>query len=387
MTCWTKIENAVDDAANDALSKWASGEPVGPRLPKNLWKHIDAWRFGEYGWMSPVNLMITACWTKWLFPTQDVCRIWARSGGNEEIPGSYSIRRYDERITVPLVAKLDIVNQFCSGNSGMQGTRAVEKTRSARRIERNMRLEQQVRFDLLLFAEIMNDINDLSAEQARLAFQHFIQIGAKIAGDREKGLLALGEKKGKYGENYEPLILRALAEIKDPQFVKVVAAACLQVLAKSSVLLAGAELVGVEGKKTSANARSNEPGDLWLEINKTPVLACEVKDSTRKFGHEILSAVENRYRKNTTLQNYVMVTAADVAVEDGVLASKEWREKISRLKACGLSVQALTFQQLLGFLVIFAPIDAAYINLINEYLVKSPDLKSGIVEQWTSIIE
>ena len=387
MTDWAEIEEVVNKAAKEALHDCAAGNPAGPRLPAALRKRIEAWRFGQYGWTSPVNLMITACWTKWLIPKQDVCKIWAKSAGNEAIPGSYSIRTWDERITVPLVSKLGIYHQFCSNNSGMQGTRAIEKTRSAARLERNTRLEQRVLFDLSLFAEIMNDINDLSPQHARLAFQHFIQIGAKIADERKKGLLALREKKGKYGKNCEPLILRALEEIRDPQFVKIVAAACLQVLAKFSVVLAGAELKGVEGKKTGANARSNEPGDLWLELNKAPVLACEVKDSTKTFGHEILSAVEDRYAKNPSLEKYVMVTAADVAVEEGVLASEEWRAKIAELKDLGLSVQALTFQQLFGFLAIFAPIDATYIYLVNDYLAKSPDLKPDTVKQWASIIK
>jgi hypothetical protein len=386
MIDWEEIEEEVYRAARRALLSETIDEHR-EQLPKALLRRIGNWKFGGYGWTSPVNLMITACWTKWLLPSQDVCKIWAKNTANKLIPGGYSIRSYDERITVPLVSRLSIYHQFCSNNSGMQGTRAIEKTRSASRIERNMRLEQRVYFDLSLFAEIMNDINDLNPGQAKIAFQHFIAIGSKISKQRKLGLESLLAKNVNNQNDCVSVIHKALAEIGDPQFTVIVTAMCMKALAEHSTTLKGAKLKGIDGKKTGANARSNVPGDLWLEVDSLPVVACEVKDRSKTFGYEILSAVEDRYIKNPTLEKYLMVTGANIAIENRVLVSAEWTEKIAELNNQGLGVQVLTIRELIGFLSLLGPVDQTYIIGINTYLSKFADLKADTVAKWSNIIK
>ena len=351
-------------------------------VPKKLEKRIISWKYGAYGWTSPVNLMITACWVKWLFPSQDVCKIWAKDAGNNPIKGSYSIRSCDERITVPLVSRLGIYHNFCSNNSGMQGTRAIEKTRVATRLSRDTKLDQRVLFDLNLFVNIMNDINELDSDTAKSAFQYFLEIGLAIAEKRNQKLLKVRGYRPKATGDTTAVLHSALTDIKDPQFIKIVGAVCLKRLAQHSFLLREARILGIEGTKTGADARTRQPGDLWLEIKGKPVLGCEVKDSSKQFGFEILSAVEDRYTNNGTLRWYILLSASDRAVHERILFDPAWSERIAQIGRIGLRLLIYTFREFLALLSLLAPIDGKYIVEINECLSSSPDLKKDTIELW-----
>ena len=124
-------------------------------IPEKLLARLQGWEYGKYGHTSTVNLMITASWYKWLFPEQDVCKIWSRDHKKKVIEGGYGIRSVDEKYTVPLVNKTRIAEGFCSPNSGMQGSRAIEKMRGSLRIGRNTPIEQAVSFDMNLYFSIL----------------------------------------------------------------------------------------------------------------------------------------------------------------------------------------------------------------------------------------
>ena len=153
----SKIRNLLDEAYVRVADAVAKEESVGSDLPTILKRNIDAWNFGGYGWTSPVNLLMTAAWVKHVDAPQDVCLIWARNTEGP-IPGGFSIRSMDEKFTVPLVNKYTIFNQFCSNNSGMQGSRALEKSKlreAGTRIERDSELGQRVSFDIVLFQTLI----------------------------------------------------------------------------------------------------------------------------------------------------------------------------------------------------------------------------------------
>ena len=386
MKNWVEVEKRVARAAEESVRAYSLKKTFAGFIPKSLRARIDSWQFGHYGWTSPVNLMITACWIKWLYPSQDICKIWAKDAQNKPIPGSYSIRSFDERITVPLVSKLGVYYNFCSNNSGMQGTRAIEKTRVATRLNRNTKLDQRVLFDLSLFVNIMNDINDLRPNLAFRAFQYFIEIGCRKAGERKLKLEELKSQAYSKEGDIARAILTSLQEIKDPQFVKIIGVTLTSKLACYSNLFKGGQLFGAEGTKTGANARSKEPGDIWLEIKGEPILAVEVKDASKQFGFEILSAVEDRYNNNRHLAFYILLTAAESAVPEKVLSDKAWQTNIERLRRLGLKIHLTTFRNLLVLLSILGPIDASYIEAVNAYLSTSPDLKLNTLTQWKGII-
>ena len=163
------IEEKLDLIANNVEEE--SLEEIIENIPETLVSRINTWQFGSYGWTSPVNIMLTCAWYKWLNPLQDTCKIWAQDHQKNKIEGGFALRTLDEKYTVRIIAKLRIAKNFCSSNSGMQGTRAIEKMRGIGRIDRDTPLEQSVKFDMKLFQEILNDINECSSEEAKNVFK------------------------------------------------------------------------------------------------------------------------------------------------------------------------------------------------------------------------
>ena len=330
--------------------------------------------------------MITAAWTKWLDPSQDVCKIWARDAKNRPIIGSYSIRSYDEKITVNVVSKYDIYPNFCSRNSGMQGTRAIEKTRGASSLTRGLKIDQRVKFSLDLFVETMNLINSLSAQQAKAAFQYYIEKGFKIQQKRHAAREKLTAAARSSTKDPIGLMLRACDEIADPQFVKAAVATALQIWSKIAPALEGGILCGVDGMMTGADARSGEPGDLWIERAKSVELGCEVKDKTKTFGFEILRAVEERKELNPSMHTYFLVSAGNVVVPHTVCCDSVWGRQIENLRVRGLAVVPITLRDLLVLAESSVKTNSSIIKMMSENLIGSPGLKNDTLDSWTALI-
>lgn len=376
----------LDACATEVITVIEKGGTFAKLFPKALQDRIDAWKFGQYGWTSPVNLMITAAWYKWLHPQQDVCKIWSNHDGMA-IPGGFSIRSADESFTVKLICKHQLDRDFCSPNSGMQGTRALEKSRSLKRIDRGVPITQRVIFDINLFQNIMNDINSLDPEQAKACFCYFLEIGFKI-----KAKLAAAEDSIPKAPTLQSLVvknvvLETVANFKDPQFVKVVVAAVLSAMINNYPALNGALLFGVDGAKTAADARSLTPGDLWIDNGTGTIIAgCEVKDSTKTFGFEIITAIENRIKNHLNIKNYLLVTAADQSVTIDVLRDPKWEECLSRLERKGVVISPYTINELLNFLLFTSELDNSLLDQITEFMKIAPDLKLGTIENWSKVL-
>lgn len=148
-------------------------------VPPLISRNLSKWKWGSYGWVSPASLIVTAAWHKYLYPSVDCCRIWASDENGKPIPGGYSIRSADENVTIPMFAKHDLCKGFCSPNSGMQGSRAIEKMRGSKRLNRDFAQTQRTVFDLKLFASILNDINELTSDQAKEVLRYLISLAKR----------------------------------------------------------------------------------------------------------------------------------------------------------------------------------------------------------------
>jgi len=374
----------IAETALEAVEKQTS---AGDQIPANLKRRIGEWKYGAYGWTSPVNLLITAAWVKALYPSQDVCMIWAKDGDGKAIAGGYSIRTLDEKITVPIVSRFDIWPDFCSNNSGMQGSRALEKARGASRVERNASLSQRVLFDLSLFANTLNDINELDAEKARAACQCFFEIGFHVKRKRDATLKILMASKAGGHKDVVGFVLDACETMRDPQFVRSVVAAVLVLMLKHQPQFRDATLKGIESKKTGADTQTTGSGDLWIEQNGFPSLAVEVKDNTKTFDFAILSAVNARLKNNPTLKTYFMITAAETALSIHVASDSQWNKQLDELRrGFGCAIVVMTLRDFLGIAACLLPIENELLNAISKCLGTTPDLKKETLSEWIRIL-
>lgn len=106
----TQIRNELDKLIQTSESYEET------KIPSALFKDVNKWHWGSYRWVSPASLMFTAAWRKYYYPEVDCCKIWASDENNHPIPGGYSIRSEDESISIPLLAKYDLCEGFCSPN-------------------------------------------------------------------------------------------------------------------------------------------------------------------------------------------------------------------------------------------------------------------------------
>ncbi|MET4695841.1 hypothetical protein [Endozoicomonas lisbonensis] len=376
----TDIRSALDSALADSE---AMAKKTQNLVPTAIYENINKWNFGGYGWTSPVNLFLTAAWYKWLNPEQDVCRIWSQHHDKTRIEGGFAIRSNDENYTVPLVNKARIAQGFCSPNSGMQGSRAIEKMRSAERINRNEAIEQSVKFDMALFQNIMNDINDCSSDEAHQCFCYLLSIGLKIRKGRETEQNKLLSLSGKSGKSFTDL-LKFADDISDPQFIKLLVVSLMTpfVLNTHKSLI----LEGVEGHKTAADSQSKAPGDFWFN-NQDGVaeVGVEVKDKTKTIGFEILGAIENRKKNNSGMKYYFAVSAAKIAVKEYVAKDRLWAEYINRLRDdFDIAVLPLSVYDLVALASFNGASVTDVMSDLNKHLVTAIDLKKETLKQWLS---
>ncbi len=344
------------------------------QLPTKLSNHLTNWHFGEYGWTSPTNLLITASWAKWLSPTQNVCRIWAEDALENPIDGGYSIRSYDEKVTVKIFGKYLMTKDFCSNNSGMQGSRALEKARDYQEIRPGLTIRQRVYFNMDLFVGILTGINSLTAEQAHICFLYFFYKGLEIAKNKrlqeQRAVSVLNsETAGAYS-----WIVRAIHTIKDPEFIRAVCGSLC------SILWSSLTLNGIEDAKTSANARSQSPGDFWLtDDNQEPFVAVEVKAEGIQFSWKDLNNAIERLNHYPSCRLYICVTADNVALDPNISNNSsqmtKWISRVDDLKnQSDISFRVMTLRELALGVLIRPARSQAFFERLSQIVVKMPSL-------------
>lgn len=378
------IEEQLDLTLQEA--EFEKLEDIKSSIQENLASRIDSWKFGDYGWTSPVNIMMTCAWYKWLNPNQDICKIWANDHLKQKISGGFALRSMDERYTIRIIAKSRIANGFCSPNSGMQGSRAIEKMRGIGRINRNEPVEQSVRFDMSLLQNILNDINDCNSIQAKNVFKLFLKYGLLKRAQREQTLSALSSSTNNL-LSPEDILSYALT-VKDPQFFKALTIVVMQEIIETHQYYSGLTLSGIAGAKTAADARAKSAGDFWFEDqNKNPIIAVEVKDPSKKIGFDIITAIENRKINTPSLQSYFLVSAAREPVASRDLNDKDWISNIADLRHRGLNVIIYALHDLFSFACMNVNFMPGFTNKVNQVLSQVQSLKPDTTKNWLNFLK
>lgn len=343
-------------------------------IPAPLLKDLSKWRWGSYGWVSPASLMFTAAWRKYYYPEIDCCKIWASDENNRPIPGGYSIRTEDESISIPLLAKYDLCEGFCSPNSGMQGSRAIEKMRSLKRLNRDFDNAQRTLFDLKLFASIMNQINELNRYQLLELIKFFICTAKSIRAKRVAiNEALLGESSSKFD------LLQLLADTADPEFTKCVVAACLQVIYQKHNI----SVSGVDDYKTAADARAGKPGDLTVEKDNIPLLAVEVKDKTQRIDWNNIERAKRIINSHPDLKGFVFVLESRDAATNSVV-----NEIVKSAQLTTRDGKIISIMSLFALHQIVVPIvdEQELISLTSKFLAMAPAVKPETKDKWLRAI-
>lgn len=345
------------------------------KIPAALLNNVNKWRWGSYGWVSPASLMFTAAWRKYYYPEVDCCKIWASDENNHPIPGGYSIRSEDEAISIPLLAKYDLCDGFCSPNSGMQGSRAIEKMRTLKRLNRDFDSAQRTLFDLKLFAAILNQINELKNDELLELIKYFICTAKAIRAKRLEVNAALQTRTDKSFD-----LLKFLASIPDPEFTKCVTAACLYAIYHAN----GIEITGVEDFKTAADARAKKPGDITLEKNGTPVMAVEVKDKTQHIDWNNIERAKRIINQHNTLESFLFVLESRDAATNSLINAMLTSTQLATVNGKLITVLSL---HALHSLAITVTTDIELINLTGKYLTQAPAVKPETKAAWLRTVK
>jgi hypothetical protein len=343
---------------------------------------IDRWKFGAYGWTSPVNLLLTACWYKILNPTSDCCRIWSRDTQNKSIPDSYSIRSADESFTVPFVNRHDIYKSFCSPNSGMQGSRALEKSRPATgRLDRGWSANQRTLFDLDLFSEIMNDIEDGGPDQAEIILQYLLSIAIKFRDDR----IAEQDKILKIRYSNKVHLADVPTKFSDPELYRAMSAGLVKAILKK--LGNTHELKGTDGQKTSADAQSKLPGDLWVEdLQNDPIIGFEVKDATREIDWTIVRQAGEFLQKFPAMRSFVIITGKKSPIKETIRTDFNNVNALFSAQPYQRNVSVISIYDLINLCYAVGCSDDAP-KFIGEYVANMPSIKPETRSIWAELFK
>lgn len=362
----TDIRSLLDDLVASTTESTFDTDGV----PNALLSNLNQWHWGSYGWVSPASLIFTATWRKYLFPNEDCCKIWAKDENNNPIEGGYSIRSEDEMITIPILAKYDLCTGYCSPNSGMQGSRAIEKMRSLKRLNTDFEKAQRTVFDLKLFATILNQINSLNSQQALKVLQHQILIAKKIRSERIKTNETLQQ-----GTSSSFNLMGFLNNTADPELTKCVVAACFNAIYSNNGLI----LDGVSDYKTAADARAKKPGDLSLRKDKKTIIAIEVKDKTQSIDWNNIDRAKKIIVANPDLLNFIFVlekrdaTITDIIQE--MVRSQQFQSgpcsKITFLSVHDLFLLALSSSD-----------ERTIANQTGQFLALAPAVKPETKQAW-----
>ena len=344
------------------------------KIPTALYRDLNKWKWGSYGWVSPASLMVTAAWEKYYNPGLDCCKIWAEDENGRPIPGGYSIRSDDEAITIPLFAKYDLCEGFCSPNSGMQGSRAIEKMRTLKRLNRDFDNAQRTVFDLKLFASIMNQTNELQSESLLELIKMFICIAKTI---RNKRIAANEELERGSGASFD--LISALAEIPDPELTKCVVAACVHIIFDKHEL----SITGVEDYKTAADARAKKPGDLTVEKDGIAIMAIEVKDKTQKLDWQNIERAKRIIKAHPELKGFLFVMESRDAATSPII-----NEMVRSTQLKTQDGKPISFISLYNLYQLALPIagDAEIIKLTSKFITAAPAIKPETRTMWIQML-
>jgi hypothetical protein len=338
-------------------------------IPTQILADIQNWKWGAYGWTSPASLIFTASWMKYFFPQQDCCKIWAKDEINDPIPGSYSIRSEDEAISIPLLAKHDLCKGFCSDNSGMQGSRAIEKMRNLKRLETNFSLSQRTVFDLKLFASILNRINSLNEAQSLEVLKLLICTAKSI----QKGRIASDSQLTT--RVLSTNILNFLETVSDPELTKCFAAACLNAIYNKHDLT----IDGITDYKTASDARAEKPGDLYLTRQKEILISVEVKAKSIKIDWQNIGRAETILKAFPNLTNFIFILE-----NRNALFEPEIHEMINspRLSSnIGIKISFISVHDI--YRLALATVSEAEITAsTGKYLSEAPSVKPTTKDSW-----
>lgn len=347
-------------------------------IPARLREELNAFQWGKYGWVSPASLIVTATWYKWIYPTRDCCKIWAQDETGQPIEGGYSIRTEDETITIPILAKYELCAGFCSPNSGMQGSRAIEKMRTMRRLNRDFNSSQKTVFDLKLFAAILNDINELSQDESFEVLKYLVCIAKEIHENLIKANKKLTEEKASSGVD----IMQILSEIHDPELTKCVVAACIDRLFSPFKLC----LEGVADQKTAADARAQKPGDLCLlsPLHDNLVIAAfEVKDKTQSIDWNNIERAKRIIRKFPSITMFMFVLENRDSATSKIVneISKTLRDDVSDNRPiCILSVHDLLC------IALSISSQQELLEITSKFISIAPAIKPETKSRWISVV-
>ena len=339
-------------------------------LPASILEKLDSWKWGSYGWVSPASLMFTAAWRKYYYPEIDCCMIWADDERHQPIEGGYSIRNEDESISIPVLAKYDLCQGFCSPNSGMQGSRAIEKMRSYKRLNADFDSAQRTLFDLKLFAEILNETNNLSKNQLLELIKYYICKAKSIKAHRDEVNASLC-----CATTATFSVLDFLAQIHDPEFTKSVVAACFEAVFSKH----GVKVIGAEDYKTAADARAGKPGDLALEANDRLVLAIEVKDKTQRIDWNNIERANRIMARFPELNGFVFVLESREAATSSIVNEMIKSGQLSTANGKKICIVSLFSIYQLAKIVIN---ENALIALISRYISIIPAIKPETKDAW-----
>jgi hypothetical protein len=343
-------------------------------IPHDLLENLKKWKWGKYGWVSPASLMFTAAWRKYYYPDVDCCKIWASDENNKPIPGGYSIRSEDEGVSIPILAKHDLCEGFCSPNSGMQGSRAIEKMRTLKRLNTDFDTAQRTLFDLKLFANIMNQINNLNKEQLLEVLRYFICTAKAIKAIRIETNKTLNQENSAVFN-----VLETLADIHDPELTKCVVAACMKVIFNQP----GFNITGVDDYKTAADARARKPGDLTVEKNGTSLLAIEVKDKTQKIDWNNIERAKRIISAHPELKGFVFVLESRDAATSPLI-----NEMVKSSQLTTGEGKIISIMSLFALYQIAIPMvsENEFVNLTSKYITEAPAIKPETKKTWLSIL-
>jgi hypothetical protein len=340
------------------------------KIPSDLYININQWKWGQYGWISPVSLIFTATWVKAYFPEQDCCKIWSRDELGRPISGSFSIRSEDEGISIPLLAKHGLCQNFCSDNSGMQGSRAIEKMRSLKRLNKNFDVAQRTIFDLKLFAKILNQINELNTNQAIELLKYLVVIAKKIKENNsitQSKLLNIKEEKNPF---------EILKNNPDPELVKCVAAACYKFIFGHDKFI----IEGVSDHKTSADARSQKAGDFSIKNKKnSEIIAVEVKASSIKIDWQNIQRAENIVEGNPLIKNFIFVHENPRFIVESSMVDIIKSDRLSKYP--GSIISFVTLNDLYKLASAFTS-GIELSKQLSEYITLAPSIKPITKQLW-----
>ncbi|MFR8784282.1 restriction endonuclease, SacI family [Slackia sp.] len=339
-------------------------------VPISISENLSKWKWGSYGWVSPASLIVTAAWRKYLYPSVDCCRIWASDENGKPIPGGYSMRSADELVTIPMLAKHDLCKGFCSPNSGMQGSRAIEKMRGLKRLDRDFAQTQRTVFDLKLFASILNDINELSSGQAKNVLKYLILIAKKM---RDKRIAIDVQVENIQNNSFDPWCF--LEKTSDPELTKCYVAACFDVL----FAMHGFSIEGVSDHRTAADARAKKPGDISLAKNGECVAAIEVKDKSQHIDWQNINRAENVISNHPKIEYFMFVLESTDAATDSNVNDIFKSSKMKVYPSNLITVSALypIYKQALSAC---GPLKLS--SKIGFYIASAPDVKPETKVSW-----